>query len=266
MLKKLKYLICILITLYIAVLTFFYFNQEKFYFNPKTLKADYNYNFMADFEELNISVDNDNTLNALLFKTPNPKGVILYFHGNAGAIHEWGLRANLYTNYNYDILFVDYRGYGKNKNQITNEQILHNDAQKVFDFLKKRYQENNIVVLGFSIGSGIAAKVAANNNPKLLILEAPYYSFESLVKRLAPFIPKFLINYKIPTHTYLKKVTCPTVIFHGKEDQLIPAQENAVRLKRETPNIDNLFLIDNCQHNGIYKTDFYNRSLEKILK
>ncbi len=265
MLKKLRYLIYILIIIYIAILTFFYFNQEKFYFNPKTLEANYNYNFVTDFEELNISVDQDNTLNALLFKAPNPKGVILYFHGNAGAIHEWGLRSNLYTKHNYDILFVDYRGYGKNNNQITSEQILHNDAQKVYDFLKKSYQENDIIVLGFSIGSGIAAKVAANNNPKLLILEAPYYSFESLVQRLAPFIPKFLINYKIPTHKFLKQVTCPIVIFHGKEDQLIPAQENAVRLKKETPNVNNLFLIDNCHHNGIYKTDFYNSALEKLL-
>lgn len=265
MLKKLKIILCILTLVYLAILTFFYYNQEKFYFNPKTLDSNYTYTFNNAFEELNIPVDSTTKLNSLLFKGKNSKGVILYLHGNAGAIHEWGLRSKLYTQYNYDILFVDYRGYGKNKNNIKSEDMLHNDIQQVYNYLKKSYHENNIVILGFSIGSGLAAKVAANNSPKLLILEAPYYSFESLVKRIAPFIPKFLINYKIPTYKFLQKVSCATVIFHGKEDRLIPAHENAVKLKKEIPHIDQLYLIDNCHHNGIYKTDFYSSTLGKIL-
>ena len=265
MLKRIKQLCLILGLLYVIAMTFFYVNQEKFYFHPKTLSTDYQYNFDTEFEEVNIPVDKNNTLNSLLFKSKTSKGVILYLHGNAGALHDWGMRSELYTNNNYDVLFVDYRGFGKNKNQLQNETMLHNDMQQVYNFLKTRYQENNIVVLGFSIGSGLATNLASNNNPKLLILEAPYYSFESLVKKIAPFVPKFLISYKIPTEKFIIQVKCPIVVFHGKNDMLITPEENSVKLKKLIPNKIDLHLIDNCNHNGIYRNEFYLKTLPSIL-
>lgn len=245
-------------------MTFLYFNQEKFFFHPKTLASDYSYTFDTRFEEYNIKVDDSNTLNTLLFKSKAPKGVILYLHGNAGALHDWGLRAPLYTDNGHDILFVDYRGYGKNKNTIESEDMLHQDMQTVYDFLKTKYLEKDITILGFSIGTGLAAKLATNNNPKQLILEAPYYSFESLVGDIAPMVPNILINYKIKTHAFLKQVSCPITIFHGKEDQLITPSDNAIPLSKIKPNI-NLHLIDNCNHNGIYKNAIYHTKLKELL-
>jgi len=266
MLKRIKQLSIFIVALYLLAMIFFYFNQEKFYFHPKTLTTDYQYQFDAQFEEINIPVDQNNTLNTLLFKSKNSKGVILYLHGNAGALHDWGMRSKLYTDNNYDILFVDYRGFGKNKNHLENEEMLHSDMQQVYNFLKLRYQENTIVVLGFSIGSGLATNLAAENNPKLLILEAPYYSFESLVNKIASFVPKSLISYKIPTHEYIKKVSCPIIIFHGKNDQLIPPKGNSIQLKQLIPDNIDLYLIDDCNHNGIYRSDYYNKKLLRILK
>ena len=266
MFKRVKQLFILLISLYIIAMSFFYFNQENFYFNPKTLTTDFQYNFDSKFEEINIPVDQNNTLNTLLFTSEDSKGVILYLHGNAGALHDWGLRSNLYTDNNYDVLFVDYRGFGKNKNEIKNEKMLHSDMQQVYNFLKSKYEESNIVVLGFSIGSGLATNIAANNNPKMLILEAPYYSFESLVNKIAPFVPKSLINYKITTHKFITLVKCPITIFHGKNDQLITPEGNSILLKQLSPNNIDLFLIDNCNHNGIYRSDYYSKKLSSILK
>jgi len=252
--------------LYVIAMIFLYFNQEKFYFHPKTLATNYQYNFDTEFEEINIPVDKKNTINSLLFKSKNSKGVILYLHGNAGALHDWGMRAPLYTNNNYDILFVDYRGFGKNKNQLENEEMLHNDMQLAYDFLKTKYKENEIIVLGFSIGSGLAAKIAAYNNPKALILEAPYYSFESLVHKTAPIVPCLLIEYKIPTHKFIEKVRCPITIFHGKDDQLITPKENSIQLQQLDPDNITLYLIDNCNHNGIYRSDTYLNTLPTVLE
>lgn len=263
--KTLLYSILTGILLYICGMTFLYFNQEKFYFHPKTLDSNYQYQFDTRFEEINIPVDDNNHLNSLLFNSTNPKGVILYLHGNAGALHDWGLRAPLYTDHNYDVLFVDYRGFGKNKNSIESEEMLHQDIQQVYNFLKSRYQEKNIIILGFSIGTGLATKLAANNSPQQLILEAPYYSFESLVNKIAPMVPSFLINYKIKTHEFLQGVTCPITIFHGKNDQLITPYDNGVLLSKIKPNIK-LHLIDKCNHNGIYKTSYYYDQLKSILR
>ena len=262
--KTIRYFIGLSIIFYLSSLAFLYYNQEKFFFNPKILESTYNYTFEGDFEEYNIKVDAKNTLNTLLFKCNSPKGVVLYLHGNAGALHDWGLRAPLYTQNNHDVLFVDYRGYGKNKNTIENEVMLHQDMQVVYNFLKTKYDEKDITILGFSIGSGLAAKLAANNKPKQLILEAPYYSFESLINRIVPIVPRFLINYKIKTHLFLKDVHCPITIFHGKNDQLISPKHNAIPLSKIKPN-STLHLIENCNHNGIYRSDFYSNKLQELL-
>ena len=251
-------------SIYLLAMIFFYFNQEKFFFHPKTLASTYQYQFDTPFEEYDIKVDEINTLNTLLFKCESPKGVILYLHGNAGALHDWGLRAPLYTNNNYDILFVDYRGFGKNKNEMKNENMLHQDMQHVYDFVKTKYQEKKITIIGFSIGTGLATKLAANNKPQQLILEAPYYSFENLVSEIAPFVPNFLINYKIKTHEFLENVNCPITIFHGKQDQLIQP-EHGIKLQQINPDKITLHLVDNCNHNGIYQSQYYSDKLQQLL-
>src|SRR5690606_39310072 len=104
--------------------------------------------------------------------------------------------------------------------------------QKVYDFTKTRYNENEIVVLGFSLGSGLASYLAAKNHPKMLILNAPYYSWKTLItEEIAPPIPGFVIKYNIPTYQFVKQVTCPIKIFYGTRDFLIHPESNAKKLK-----------------------------------
>ncbi|WP_378186388.1 alpha/beta hydrolase [Aquimarina sp. W85] len=244
---------------------FLYFRQERFFFNPKLLDKSYQYKFSQPFEEIDIKVTDEIELNALLFKTQQPsKGVILYFHGNAGAIHDWGKRASLYTDNSYDILFVDYRGYGKSDGFYSKEEQLYNDAQKVYNYVKTRYDESRIIVLGFSLGTGFAAYTASTNKPKLLILEAPYYAWNSFIASIAP-VPQLLINYKIPSYKFLSKVTCPIYIFHGTKDFLINPEENSKKLKALYPDKINHVMIEGAGHNGIYITKQYYDALKNIL-
>lgn len=243
-----------------------YFKQERFFFNPKQLAKDYQFEFKEKFEEVNIPVTENINLNAVLFKAEHPKGVILYLHGNAGAIHDWGKRASLYLDNNYDILFVDYRGYGKSGGNYCNSDELLKDMQKVYDYTKTRYKENDIVVLGFSLGSGLATYLASRNNPKMLILNAPYYSWKTLIsEEIAPPIPDFLIKYDIPTYQYIKEVTCPIKIFYGTRDFLIHPDTNAKKLQVLQPNNITLFAIIDAGHNGLHITKQYYEDLKKVL-
>ncbi len=256
----------VLIILHILTLVFLYLKQERFFFNPKVLDKNYVFEFTEPFEELNIEVEDDIFLNALLFKAENPKGVIVYYHGNAGAIHDWGKRAPLYLDNNYDILFVDYRGYGKSDGKYSNSDQLLNDAQKVYDFAKTRYKEENIIVLGFSLGSGLASYVASKNHPKMLILNAPYYSWKNLIAdQIAPPVPKFIINYDIPSYKYVEQVTCPIKIFHGSRDFLVSIDDNSKKLQAINPNNIELTIITDAGHNAIHITKQYYDALKKIL-
>ncbi len=264
--RRLGRIIVALIILYLGTLVFFYVKQEKFFFNPKILERDYAFEFTEPFEELNIKVEENTFLNALLFKAENSKGVILYFHGNAGAIHDWGKRAPLFLDNNYDVLFVDYRGYGKSNGRYANSDELLSDAETVYNFTKTRYQENKIVVLGFSLGSGLASYVASRNNPKLLILNAPYYSWKTLIaEEIAPPIPKFLINYDIRSYEYIQAVKCPIQIFHGTRDFLIHPDTNSKKLRALNPDNITLTFITDAGHNGLHITKQYYDLLKELL-
>jgi alpha-beta hydrolase superfamily lysophospholipase len=128
----------------------------------------------------------------------------------------------MYVDNGYDIIYLDYRGYGKSSGTIKSEEQLIQDAQIAYDYLKANYAENEIILSGTSIGTGIAAKIAALNNPQSLILVSPYYSFKSLIKQKVPIIPVFIIKYRFETNKELAQVKCPIVIFHGDQDNIIP--------------------------------------------
>src|SRR5918993_5029201 len=107
-----------------------YFNQEELIFFPTKLPANYTFSFSSNFEERYISTTNGK-LHGLLFKTgtDKPKGLIFYLHGNAGALDSWGEIADTYTNLNYDVFMLDYRGYGKSEGRISSEKQFHDDVQ-----------------------------------------------------------------------------------------------------------------------------------------
>jgi len=258
--------IIFLVALYLITLIFFYFKQERFFFNPKHLDKDYVFEFAEPFEEINIEAEKDIYLNAVLFKAKASKGVILYFHGNAGAIHDWGKRAHLFLENNYDILFVDYRNYGKSDGSYCSSDELFLDAQKVYDYTKTRYNEDSIIVLGFSLGTGMASYVASKNKPKMLILNAPYYSWKTLIEEeIAPPIPKFLIKYDIPSYQFIKDVACPIHICYGTRDFLIHPDTNAKKLQALRPENIILHPITDAGHNGLHITKEYYDLLKVIL-
>ncbi|MGY0391654.1 alpha/beta hydrolase [Bizionia sp. KMM 8389] len=265
--RRLLRIIAVLFTVYLISLIFVYFKQERFFFNPKHLDKSYTFQFNESFEELDIPVSETVSLNALLFKTTQTKkGIIIYYHGNAGAIHDWGKRAPLYLDNGYDILFFDYRGYGKSDGSYSKAEELLTDGQAVYNYIKQGYSEENIIILGYSLGSGVAGYVASNNNPKQLILNAPYYSWKTLIsEEIAPPIPTFLIKYDIPTYSYIEHIKCPITIFYGTRDFLISPETNAKKLKQIAPNKITLIPIIDAGHNGLHITKTYYDKLQELF-
>src|SRR5690606_15976768 len=123
------------------------------------------------FEEMYIKMEDGIPLHGLLFKTKASRGLIFYLHGNAGSLSSWGEVAKSYTDLHYDVFILDYRGYGKSGGFVNSEQQIFQDVQTAYNEIMKQYPEEKIVVLGYSIGTGPASKLAANNHPKLLILQ-----------------------------------------------------------------------------------------------
>ena len=254
----------IVAALYIIICILLYFFQEKLIFLPEKLGKNYKFSFDQKFEDINIRTADNTLLNALLFKADSSKGVIFYLHGNAGDLSSWGDLAKTYTDLNYDVFMLDYRGYGKSEGKITSQKQLFQDNQTAYDELKTKYSEDKIIVLGYSLGSGLTAKVASTNNPKLLILQAPYYSLPDLVRHTMRIIPTFLLKYKLNTADYLKECKMPVVIFHGKQDEVI-YYGSALKLKVEFKKQDTLITLIGQGHNGITENPDYKIEIKKVL-
>lgn len=263
--KILKVLVTITLTSFIVVFLLLYLMQESLLFYPTQLPNDYSFHFSNAFEEVDLEVETNIVLNALLFKTPQRerKGVVLFLHGNGGAIHGWGTGAGLYTGQGYDVFYLDYRGYGKSDGKISSEKQLIEDAQLAYDYLKKRYAENDIIVSGTSIGTGIAVRIAAQNRPYQLFLNSPYFSLQSLIQEKVKIVPSFIIKYKLKTDQHLQQVKCPITVFHGDKDEVIPHQ-HSLQLQKKYPQID-LYILEGFGHNDLSNSREYAFQMRRIL-
>lgn len=160
---------------------------------------------------------------------------------------------------------LDYRGYGKSEGNISSQNQLYKDVQIVYDNLKTKYDENKIIVLGYSIGTGLATKLASSNQPKLLILQAPYYSLTDLMKHDYPIIPTFILKYKLETNEYIGNCKMPIVIFHGDKDEVV-YYKSSVKLKKLIKANDRLIILQGQGHNGITNNPNYIIEIKKILR
>lgn len=264
MVKILIQLLAFVLIAYTALCVVLYFYQEKIIFYPEKLDRNYRYNFAGDFEEVDIKTEDGTRLNALLFKAENSEGLIFYLHGNAGNLSSWGWAADVYTRLNYDVFIIDYRGYGKSGGKITSQKQLFGDIQTAYNEMKKRYNEDEITVLGYSIGGGPASKIAADNNPVRLILQAPFYSMTDLMRKHYPLAPAFLLKYTFPVHEFLKNYPNRVIVFHGSEDEIVPFR-SSLKLKKEFGEQLHLITLEGQGHNGMTDNREYRRALSGIL-
>ena len=240
-----------------------YFFQEQLIFHPQKLAKDYTFSFPQPFEELNIPIDEHTTLNGLLFKTGSPKGLIIYLHGNAGSLASWGKVAKAYMDLNYDLFIYDYRGYGKSKGTIKSETQLYTDNQKVYEYLA-HYKYKKTIIIGYSIGTGMAAQLAATYRPDLLILQAPYYSLTDLVQHSVPVLPTFLLKYKFETFNTLENCSFPIILFHSDQDEVIYHHSSEKLLKVLKPG-DRLITLKGQRHNGMTDNPDYLKEIKNII-
>jgi len=254
----------VIVIFYIVLCGTLYFFQEKLIFFPQKLDKNYKFTFDNTFEEWNIKSTDGKLINGLLFKAKNSKGVIFYLHGNGSDLSSWGKIASIYTDLNYDIFIMDYRSYGKSEGEISNEKQLFLDNQMAYNEIKKLYNEDKIIIIGYSIGTGLASQLASTNNPKLLILQAPYYNLSEMMANKYPLIPTFLLKYKFATNEYLKNCKIPVIIFHGNKDKLIE-HTFSLKLQKEFKQEDRLIILDGQGHNAITYNPTYQSELKKIL-
>ena len=242
-----------------------YFLQDLFIFKPEKLHPDFQFRYDSPFRELNFDVEKGVRINGLHFFREHPVGLILYFHGNSRSIKGWARYARDFYRYNYDVVLVDYRGFGKSTGKRGEAEML-TDMQYVYDRLREQYTEQHLIVYGRSLGSGFAARLAADNHPRYLILDAPYYNFRKVIERFIPFLPvRYVLRYHLRTDKWIPRVQCPVYILHGTRDWLIPIRHSE-QLQKLNPRKITLIRIHGGRHNNLPKFAEYHNFIRDILK
>lgn len=264
MVKTVMLIASVLAIVYLVICALVYCFQEKVIFFPERLDVTHAFNFPEPYDEMFIHVRDGVKLNGLLFRADNSKGLIFYLHGNAGSLDGWAGVASAYLPLGYDVFLMDYRGYGKSEGTIMSEEDLVNDVQDVYQYMLQHYHEESVIVLGYSLGSGLAANIASQNSPRMLIMQAPYYSLTDMMRTLTPFLPTFLLKYKLRTNEALPKCRMPIVMFHGDQDEVIPVSQS-LKLKPLLKPGDTLITLPGAGHNGMTESPQYVAEMARLL-
>ncbi len=255
--------VALLSILYFGLVLLIYISQEKFIFLPTKLSPNYLFSQFENKEELFFKTPNDGNINALHFKCANPKGVVLYFHGNARSLDDWAWVHQDFIKLDYDLLISDYRTYGKSKGPLS-ENNLYDDAFFQYEYLLKQYLPENIVLYGRSLGTGIATDLATKVKAKCLILETPFTSIMAMAGKFLSILPiKSLLKYKFNNIGKLKKIEIPIYIFGASADKITPIKHARKLAKRIDPA--NYFEFGGAQHGNLSDFDDYHKILKRIL-
>ncbi|MBT8186164.1 MAG: alpha/beta fold hydrolase [Croceitalea sp.] len=259
------FILLVILGVYLVISIILYFFQDLFLFKPEKLPKEFQFYYEnQQTEEYNIETRDGAIINGLRFKAKDPKGVVFYLKGNSKSIKGWGKFAVDFTRHGYDVIMVDYRGFGKSTGRRTQKNIKR-DMQLIYDKIKEKVSEKYIILYGRSLGSGFATKLASMNNPRMLILDAPYYSLSKVAKKFIPFMPlSLLIKFPMPTYKWLKYVNCPIHIIHGTDDRLIP-YKTSVKLSKIKPKSTTLHSVIGGGHKDLNTFESYHKMLSEII-
>ena len=187
---------------------------------------------------------------------------VVYFGGNAEDV-SGSLPAFSEAFPDHAIYLLHYRGYGGSSGK-PSEQAIHQDAVALFD--KVYAAHPNIVVVGRSLGSGVAIRVASHRAASRLILVTPYDSLQALAVRQFPYIPvKWLLRDKFESGQYAARISIPTFFVAAERDEVIPRSSTEKLYRRFATGVASLTVIPNTDHNTISGSPEYFKALRAAL-
>ena len=238
---------------------------DRITFLPKKLDKDYVFEFDSSFEEFNIHGSKTWKINCLFFPSPKEdrKGLLLYFHGNADNLQRWANYFEDFTSLGYDVMGIDYPGYGKSDGRPT-EQFIYESADSAFHWAREHYAIDSIVIYGRSLGCAPASYLNSKYESKLLLLETPFHSLKDLLQVRSTGFYLFKPKYEFPNYKFLQKGRAPCYIIQGTKDRIVP-YKSAIKLKPYLNEEEHFLVIDGGKHKNLRTFDQYHSFLQSIL-
>lgn len=233
-------LVLSLIFLYVFLLLPAYFFSDQIIFQP------HESSYKDGPEILKIETKGGAKISALYLSEPNSEFTILYSHGNAEDIGDIRKVLEMFRDKGFSVLAYDYRGYGTSAGSAS-EKTAYKDIEAAYGYMVVQLQcpPSRVIALGRSVGAAVAMHLACREKLAGLILEGPFVTAFRVVTHI-PLLPfdKFRNINKI------KKVQCPVLVIHGRDDRVVPFWHGEKLF--ETANEPKLnFWVDGAGHNDL---------------
>ena len=205
----------VLIVLFIFQRNLMYHPDENNYFGD---------NLEVSIEKVKIKTsDNINLLSWFHKKDLKKFKTIIYFHGNAGTLENRIHKLNHFKDMNVNFLIISWRGFSGNDGK-PSEEGLYVDGISAINWLKNLgLSEEDIIIYGESLGTGVATEIAQNSNFAGLVLETPFTSMVEAARNFYPYIPVgLLLKDKYKNSLKIKNINIPVLVMHGESDQIVP--------------------------------------------
>lgn len=200
-------------------------------------------------------------LNVVVRPHAGPKA-LMYFGGNGENV-SFNLDDFSRAFPEHAIYLMNYRGYGGSSGT-PSEAALHADATALYELVRREHAD--IAVVGRSLGSGVAVRLASERPVSALVLVTPYDSIQEMAaQRFSWFPVRWLLQDKFESSRYAPALRVPTLILQAQFDEMIPAASTA-RLKAAfAPNVARLVVVPNAGHNTIQDSPAYLRAMQDAL-
>ena len=263
----LTWLIAVAFGLFLVFGLYLYFNQGRMVFMPIKELALTPDILEIPFEDVSIPVGGKDNIHAWFFPDEDSKKAVLFCHGNAGNVSHRLETVEFFREYKINVLLFDYRGYGLSDGS-PSEAGVYEDTRAAFDWLvnERGFLPENIVVFGRSLGGAAAIDLAAQTKCGGLVVESSFTSAYAIGRAMFPFFPvRYLLRFKFDSVGKIEKVSCPTLVTHSPDDDMIP-YEMGRQLYEAAPE-PKAFVALSGGHNSreYFEDDGYKSALRNIF-
>jgi len=174
-------------------------------------------------QELRLSTRDGERLVAWYFPPQAAQPLILYFHGNGGALVDRVARFDRFLQRGYGVLAVSYRGYGGSTGSPSQSGLMLDGETAYQEARARGYEPHRIVLMGASLGTGVAIAIAGTHEAAALVLEAPYLSAVDVASRHYSLFPvRWLMRDQFRSNLVIHRIHMPVLMVHGDKDDVIP--------------------------------------------
>ena len=220
------------------------------------------------YEDLQIATADGEKLHGWWLPHPDPRGTLLFSHGNAGNISHRLDSLRLFHDLGLEVLIYDYRGYGRSSGRAS-EAGVYRDAEAAWRWLleNRGRAPERIVLFGRSLGGTVTARLATRVKPAAVILESSFTSLPDLAADLYGLLPvRSLSRIRLDTREYVAKIDAATLIVHSRDDEIVP-YDHARKLVRAANAPADLLTLSGGHNTGIFESmDSYRAGLDRFLE